>query len=326
MISGRIWASYDDSARYSVSGIVDEPIELLEYVKRRQNWDDNDGTPLIKLSGDGSFDDSALAELRVLSIARQLFGKNEQWTDALTKSICETFYLLSRIDENGYECVEYLLRDTTPSDTVAIGDIVPGSVGMVKYPNSENMFLEPYINYGYDYASERFTQSLRVEGIEDNTSWTTELTPGFSGNDGESIWYACRQRFMRYGRFERIPDGMSNQYWIVDYNTALWKMQKMVQWMGLPGFSFSVYYDTARTWYCGKQIYIDFPNETNDVSTRALIVGINKSRRNNRCDLDLLLLDNIPTNFYYTMYQATDGASTEYQLTDGASTEWQEAG
>lgn len=323
MIGGRIWASYG-TGRYSADAVVDEPIELIEYVKRRGNWADNEGTPLIKTSGNGSFDDSSLVELRLLTVARQVFNKEQQWTDALSKSICETFYLLSRIDEDGYECVEYLLKSGSPSDTVTVADIIPGSLGTIKHPRPENVYLEPYINYAYDYASEKFTQSLRIEGIEDNITWDSTLTPGFQGNDGESLWYTQKQRYLKYGHFERIPQNLSDQYWIVDYDTALWKMQKMIQWMGLLGFSFSVHYTQAREWYCGKQININFPIETNDIDIKSVIVGIDKSKRNNRVNLELLLLEEIPSDFYFAMYQTTDSASAEYQLTDGASTEWQE--
>lgn len=326
MIGGRLFG-VTIGGRYTDTDPIDNPIMLLEYVKRNQDWSDNDGTALIRTGvADGSFDDESLSEIEALSIARQITNENQQWTESLSKSICETFYLISRQDNEGYECVEYLLNNSTPSDTIEMGDTVPGSIGRIIEPNAEDIFVEPFVNYGYDYAFSRFTNSLRIIGVADNSSWNSDLTPGFSSNDGESLWNKCRQNYVKYGRNEKIPDNLTNQYWIPDYDTALWKITKIIEYQSLKKFSFSIFYDTGRKWYPGKQIYVKFTNETNSQDILSTITGIRKDRNRNRVDLDLLLLTEIQPSFYFTRYQATDGASTKWQATDGASTKYQEAG
>ncbi len=326
MIGGRLFG-VTIADRYAATDLIDNPVMALEYIKRNQNWQDNGGTALIRTgAADGSFDDSGLDEIKALSIARQIQAEAEQWTDSLSKSLCEAFYLVSRQDSAGYECVDYILKTTTPADTVTIADIVPGTIGRIEEPRAENIFVEPYINYAYDYASEKFTRSLRIEGVVANSSWSAALTPGFEDSDGEALWNLCRAAYLRYGRFERIPEVISEQYWIPDYDTALWKIGKVIDWQNKRRFSFSVQYEQARTWFAGKQIYINFPNETNAVDIRAVITRCTKNKAQNKVDLGLVLLGTITTEFYFAMYQDTDGAALEWQETDGAEDVFQEAG
>lgn len=326
MIGGRLFG-VTITDRYAATDLIDNPVMALEYIKRNQNWQDNGGAPLIRTgSADGSFDDTGLDEVKALNIARQIQNESEQWTDALSKSLCEAFYLVSRQDSEGYECVDYILKTTTPTDVVTIADIIPGSIGRIEEPRAENIFIEPHINYAYDYASEKFTHHIRVEGVSDNYEWDSDLTPGFQGNDGEEVWNICRGIYLRYGRFERVPPVISDQYWIPDYDTALWKIRKVVDWQGRRRFSFSVLYEQARTWFSGKQILINFPNETNNSDVRAVITRCVKNKSQNKVDLGLVLLGSIPTEFYFTMYQDSDDALSVWQETDGAETVVQEAG
>jgi hypothetical protein len=324
MIGGRLFG-VTDGTRYASTDLIDNPVMLLEYVKRNQNW--SSGSALIRTgSADGSFDDSSLDELKALSIARQISNESEQWTDAITKSICEAFYMVSRQDSEGYECVEYVLKSTTPSDTVAIADIIPGTIGVVEEPRAENIFVEPFVQYAYDYASGAFTKSLRIEGVTGNVEWSAALTPGFEDDDGEALWNLCRANYLKYGRFERIPSVISDQYWMPDYDAALWKIGKIIEWSAKKRFSFSVLYGQARSWYAGKQIYVNFPNETNGTNIRSVITRIVKHKSQNKVDIGVVFLDEIPTNFYFTRYQATDGAETAWQEADGATDVYQEQG
>lgn len=324
MIGGRLFG-VTDPGRYLSTDAIDNPVMLLEYVKRNQNWSDNGGVPLIRTGAvHGSFDDSGLDELKALSISRQIDTEDQQWTDSLSKSICETFYLASRQDSQGYECVHYLMQSNVPTTTVEIGTTVPGSIGMVEEPRAENVYVEPYINYAYDYATEKFTKSLRIEGVRDNSVWSSDLTPGFSGTDGESIWNTCRTNYLKYGRVEKMPAALYEQWWIPDYTTAVWKINKMIEWQSKKRFPFSVFYTMGRSWFCGKQIYVKFPNETNDFSIRSIITKMARNKNANKIDIGVTFLDALPPSFYYIMYQVTNGASTEWQPTDGATTEYQE--
>ena len=326
MIGGRLFGE-TLAGRYAATDLIDNPIMLLEYIKRQQNWADNAGTALIKTGADlGSFDHTSLDELKLLTIARQITDESSMWTDSLSKAICETFYLVSRQDASGYECVDYLLRTETPSDSIDIGDIIPGSIGRVEPPKAEDIYVEPQLQYAYDYAGAKFTKNLQVTGIEDNTAWSAALTPGFSGDDGEAIWYTCRSNYVKYGRFNKMSTSLSQQHWIVDYTTALWKITKMLEWFSFSKFSFSLFYDTAKTWHCGMMIKIKFPNETNNGSIKFIIDSISKSKSKNSVAIGGKIIEAVPQNIYFTKYQQADGAETEWQATDGAETAYQEAG
>jgi hypothetical protein len=267
-----------------------------------------------------------LDELKALHIARQIDDESQQWSDALAQSLCEAFYMVSRQDTTGYECVHYLMADIVPTVTIDIGDIIPGTLGKMEDPRPEYVVVEPKINYGYDYASKTFRKSLAITGVADNSSWSSDLTPGFSGTDGESLWNICRVNYLKYLRFNDLQQSLSEQYWIPDYDTALWKMTKVLEWQQKKRFSFSIYYTLGRTLYVGQQINIQFPNETDDLVVRALINGVRRNKNQNRVELNLTLLDEINSEFYYSKYQAADDAATAWQQTDGATASYQEAG
>lgn len=324
MIGGRLFGE-TISGRYDATDLIDNPVMVLEYIKRQQNWN-AEGSALIKTSGVGAFDDSSLDEIKALSIARQVTSENQQWSDALSQSLCEVFYLISRQDADGYECVHYLMADTTPEVTVDIGDIIPGTLGKIEEPNPEYIFVEPYIKYGYDYAREGFTRTLSIIGTTTESAWSADLTPGFSGTDGEALWNVCRSNYLKYGKLVEMPTQLSEQMWIPTYATALWKFTKMLEWQQKCRFSFSVPYIVGRSWYLGMQMYIQFPNETDDQAVRAVITSFRRHKNQNSVAIELVILDNVETAFYYQKYQMTDTASTEWQATDGAETLYQEQG
>lgn len=312
------------NVRYFSTDIIDDPVMLLEYIKRNQNWLDNEDTALIKITGNGSFDDSELDELKALTIARQFHNYEDVWTDTLVKSICETFYLVSRHDSDGYECVEYLFNESTISDIITIDDIIPGTIGAVEEPNAENVFVEPFVNYGYDYGTSKFKSSLKITGVTENSEWSSSLTPGFTGNDGEAPWSKCRANYLKYRHVEKIQSNMTDQYWVVDYDTALWKITKMIDLMTKCSFSFSVHYEKGRNYYIGQHLSIQFPHETNDITIRSCIHKLSKHKQGNRVNVNVTLLEEVPVSFYYTKYQAADGSSTKWQDTDEATTKYQE--
>jgi hypothetical protein len=326
MIGGRLFG-VTDPGRYVSTDAIDNPIMALEYIKRNQNWSDNSETPLIRTGAiDGSFDDSSLAEIEALSISRQINEEDQQWTESISKSLCEAFYLVSRQDSDGYECVYYLLSTEVPDETIDIADIIPGSLGKIIEPAAENIYTEPFISYAYDYATSKFIKSLRIDGVSENSEWSSALTPGFQNNDGEALWNICRTNYLKYGRIEKIPSSISDQHWIPDYSTALWKITKMIEWQSKKRFSFSVYYTKGRLWNDGKQINIQFPNETNNQTIVAVINKINKNKSDNKVTISLTLLTDVLPSFYFDMYQATDGSAVTWQPTDDTGTLYQEAG
>lgn len=313
------------SGVYLSTDIINNPVLLLEYIKLNQNWEDNGEISLIKTgSGIGSFDHDSLNAIKGLLIARQITNKAKQTTSAICKEMCEAFYLLSRQDQNGYECLYYLLRDDAPEASISLSDVVVGSVGNVIGPKTEDIVVTPEINYGYDYASEKFRKSLKILNTDTESTWSETLTPGFSGNDGELIWNTCRQRYLKYGIVNTTPSVISNQYWIADYDTALWKIKKAIEWVGFSRFSMAVPYSTGRLWYPGMQVYVTMPHETDGEQIKGILSSVSKNKNNNTVKIKVILIEDIPYAFSSVLYQMADGVSVELQDADVAQTDWQE--
>lgn len=324
MITGRLFGE-TLSGRYADTDVIDNPIMLLEYIKRNQSWQDTGGAKLIRTGSEsGSFDSTYLDEIRAFGISRQIFNKAEQYTDAISKSICEEFYLVSRQDSDGYECVEYIFSEETPSVAVDIGDTVPGSIGMIEGPNQENIIVMPEINYHYDNAFLKYRKKLSVIGVDTESAWNSDLTPGFTEADGEEVWNSCKALYDKYKVINLTPSNISDTKWVCEYDAALWKIKKVIEYQGFSRFSFSVPYSIGRTWYPGKKISITFPNETNNNSISSLIVKILKSKNRDSVAVNVLLTETIPTEFYSILLQMDDSAGVEWQENDGGS-EYQEA-
>lgn len=308
--------------RKTAGNLIQSPVDILEHVKREQNWSDNNGIALIKTSGDGSFDDSSLAEVKALTPARQIFDYDKATTEALTKSICESFWLCSRQDNNGYECVDYLLRDEDPSETITYADLIDGAAEITD-PRPQNIYCEPVINYCYDYGAEKFTKQLRITN-SDQVDYDASYASGFEGSDGQEIWENCHILNAKYRQVEKMPSHLSDLHWVYTYADAVWVLRKRIEWMQKKRASFKVGYTKGRLYYVGKHIMLQLPHETNSVAVECVIEAVTKNKAGNRVLVSVVILDEIPSDFYFTKYQDTDGAETLWQDTDGATTKYQD--
>lgn len=308
--------------RKTADNLIESPVDILEHVKREQNWSDNSGTALIKTSGDGSFDDSSLAEVKALTPARQIFDYDKATTEALTKSICESFWLCSRQDNNGYECVDYLLRDEDPSETITYADLIDGAAEITD-PRPQNIYCEPVINYCYDYGAEKFTKQLRITN-SNQVDYDASYASGFEGSDGQEIWENCHILNAKYRQVEKMPSHLTDLHWVYTYADAVWVLRKRIEWMQKKRASFKVGYTKGRLYYVGKHIMLQLPHETNSVAVECVIEAVTKNKAGNRVSVSIVILDEIPSDFYFTRYQDTDGAETLWQDTDGATTKYQD--
>jgi hypothetical protein len=276
---------------------------------------------------EGSFDDSSLDEIKAFPIALQITDESNAYTDAIIRKICETFYLVQYQDKEGYECIKAIFNSVVPSETIAFNDCVPKSIGKMILPKAEDIYCEPVINYAYDYATKKYTKQMSVTGIADNSVWSSTLTPGITdAEDAEVIWNQCKALYLKYGRINKMPDNLSNNEMIIDEDTALWKMQKVVSYQGYYKIQLKVRYSKGRLWYPGYAVYLQLPNETNNTTVKSILTSIKKNKRNNSVDITLKIVEDFDSTFYFTRYQATDGAALEWQITDGATDDYQERG
>jgi hypothetical protein len=326
MFTGRV---YDDTwgNRKTATDCIDNPPDIFEHFCRLQNYSDTGDNVIwgkqyapsakIKLSGDGSFDDPGLDPLRALRPAFQILDENEAYTDEAKKKMCEQYFLLSRQDEDGYECLHYLDpqgNDTTiPSDTVTLADCIPGSIGEVQEPKAENIFVEPFVNYAYNIGSDSYDRQLRVVNVSDaawigtgtvenpqyaaGSGWHAEYTPGFKGTDGKSIWENRNLMWKKFRNFESPPSNKTDCRKIKYYADALYYIKDWTAWDGKRRRSFALEYlwGTARDWHPGTKINWNNPHQTSSFNVRCMVENIKKDKNTNRIDVDIIILDTYPT-------------------------------
>lgn len=284
--------------RKTEGDLIGNPIDQLEWVIRQQNYDKDfhDITSAIKTSGVGSFDSIDLDELRTIESCRELLSESEMTTDVLIKSLCKEFFLIHYQDNMGQECIEYIFKprvstfDIIYREHFDASDITP--------PSKRNIYVEPVINYAYDYATERYTKTARVTGIVNNTSWNAALTPGFTAADGEAIWNKCKSLYNRYGIYEPMPQELQDKKWIVNYADAYWWLNRFygLEMSGFMDWSRITidlgYYDAIYTKQLtiGKIGTINFPHQTGGADVLCMVEGITEKKDQKICTADLILL------------------------------------
>lgn len=288
-----------------VNQIIDNPIELLRDLKKRQNWSEigvtydwgKDVVPgaLIKVTGDGSFNSAYLIPILNIKICGQIHDYGDGWISDMCQGICERFFLLSYQDENGYECIKYIFAKENPSTVIDIDDIK--AVGEFTEPSIQNTFCAPVINYGYDYATEKFTGRLSVEKPWADT-YTADCATGFAGTDGQTVWNLCSALYEKTRQIEPMPSNLSDCYWVKDYAGALWVLQTMLYSMTIRRQTITVGFEIGYQWNVGTHIKIKIPHTTDDLTVECMIETIEIDKDNNSVKVQLMILDDIETELF----------------------------
>jgi hypothetical protein len=339
MFSGRefnnTWGS-----RKTATALIDNPIDMLEHSRRLQNWSEVGDNKVygkeycanakIKVdANEGSYheDNTLLDSIRALRPSFQVTDEDNAWTDTFAKMLCEQYFLCTRQDSSGYECVHYLdpqaTDASTPAVTVTFADVV-GDIGQTEEPKSQNVFCEPFINYAYNPGNDKFDKQLRILNAAD-AAWVgtgtegtpqyaagyavahgapAEYTPGFSGTDGQAIWTACHALWLRFRTLEQPPSNLTDSRPVVLYADALNKITDWVAWMGKRRTSFTVPYNftsgsiQARDWHVAMKLNFNNPHKTNGWNIKCLIEKIEKDKHAGTVKVDIILLEDIPTAFF----------------------------
>jgi hypothetical protein len=340
IFSGRTFSDTWGS-RKTATALMTNPIDIFEHVCRSQNWAEVGDLVVygkrycpnakIKTSGAGSFDDSSLSTIKALSPVFQITEEKKGWTDSIKSDLCKRYFLVSRQDEQGFECVNYIdpqLSDASIPDTIVTFKDMLGQVGDTTEPKTEDVFVEPFVNYSYNPGTNQYDCQLRVLNSSDSewigtgtlespqfaagSGWQPVYTPGFQGTDGEEIWNACNALWTRFRTLITPPSDMTDCKEVVLYSDALKFITDWVAWMPLRRTSFTVPYVLvpadgsgtpgagvpARDWYVGKKILFNNPHKTNGWSIKVLVEGIEKNKNANSIKVDIVLLQDIPTAFF----------------------------
>jgi hypothetical protein len=330
--SGRVFHDTWGSRKTSTD-LIENPIDVLEHFCRLQNGSEFGDTNAIgtaysasmkiKTSGDGSFDDATLATVKNLKCSRQIVDDSAAWTDQIKSSLCKQFFLSSYIDDNGYECVKYLLAKETSPDEVTFADII-GDVGEMIEPSAADVFCQPVVKYCYSPGADSFERNLSISNINAG-AYSADYAIGFSdshvlgevASDGEVIWEKCSALWKRFQSIEPMPSDMSELIWVADYSTAVWVLDKMLQWMDKRRCSFTTSYTKGLAWNVGTHIKLKLPHNTNNTFIECVIEDIEKSKNDNTVSVKIVLLDQIPTVFDTLVYQ-------DSMIKTGSLLQWQD--
>lgn len=312
--------------RKTASAIIENPIDILEETKRKQNWSevgDNvdfgkqySPNALIKTGAGniGSYDNSILDNVKALRPAFQILDKAQANTESFATAFCKQFFCCTYIDSDGNECVSPITesQNNTITDTITLADII-GDIGSTKEPEVSDVFTCPQVNYEYNYGSKKYNKNLIVlntnRDIPDWTSTSLNISEYFQGfasvEDGKNIWLECNALWKKFRHIEPNPSDLTDCKMLTKYSDAKWYMQTWVSWMGKRRVPLSVPYAIGRYWNVSRHIKIVLPHQTNGYAIECIIEKIKIDKQNNICNLDLILLTDVPTGYYYNLLQNT---------------------
>ncbi|MDD5363396.1 MAG: hypothetical protein PHN88_14815 [Ignavibacteria bacterium] len=317
------------STRKTAADMIVNPVDFIEHFLRLQ-WGGDLGDVVeygkaysanmpIKTGADptydnGSFDSTILTDVKTFSPSWQVLNKEEAYTDVQIGNLCRTFDLCVYTDISGNICITTLDK-TNPSETIAFADI-KGKIGWTKEPQIKNVYVQPIFNYGYNYGSEKFDRLMGVQNVQaavysaeytpgiDNTKYTLqaiyepEISPPTTP-DGEYVWNACRALYLKYGQIERCPSSFSDQKLLTKYEDTLKIFYKKIIGQTRLRQSLNVSYEKGRYYHPGKHAKIKLPHQTLNLSVEVVIERIKIGRYDDNIQLDVVLLEDIPTAFFF---------------------------
>jgi hypothetical protein len=318
-LSARVYGDTWES-RKTAADLIEKPVDIIECIKRLQNWSEIPSfTPIDwghAYSSDalirtgvaaGSFDSANLNYLTAQKVAMEITDESKATTTAIVKKLCDTFGVCT-YDADGYECIE-TLELTNPVETITLTD-QHGAIGDFIEPKIENIFCEPIVNYQWDVGAGKFRQTMKVTHI-DAAAWQTSYTPGIKTADGEAIWNSCKALYNKYRQIELCPSEFTDQICIPDYATALAYLQRKIAWMDKPRLpSITVAFSKGKDYTLFKHIMVQLPMYTNNVSVECIIEKIVKSKNNNAVRIDFVIIGALETAWYDTA-----DSTNEYQDT-----------
>lgn len=319
--AGRV---YDDTwgGRVTSTDVITEPHRVIEHALRLGNWSEvGDSEPtdgwgsdyaanaLVDTSSNyGGMDSSVLESIGGLSVARQIFDKEECSRSSIIKSLCKAFHLVSwrknyattASGDTGKECLTYLLNDEAASDSIDLTDIM-GNVSNVKELESRDVYCEPVINYCYNVATSKYEKQLKITNTSAGTgNFDSSYAEGFSGSSAEATWEIGAALYQKYGIVNEMPSDLSDQRWVYDDVTAQVILYRIMKWQQIKRITINVSYNKARSYYLTQKVSLSLPHQTNSTAVNCIIEKINKNYYDNKVTLGLIMLDDVDYDgFYY---------------------------
>lgn len=302
--AGEINIQWEMKKRRHIEGdLIENPVDLIEYIKRMSNWSelwdygiwghDFVSNPEILIDTD-AFD--ALRnhdEYKDLKVSRQIFNVSDGDTDKIVQELCEAFFLVSYSTADGLETISSLITpDLTPEPDIITYDKLRNNISNVEEAKTQDVFLNPEIKYAYDYATEEYKGHLKITNV-DKATYNTEYSVNIGEPNGERIWDQCHKIWFRVKIIEPMPEKLVNQKWISDYYTAVWRLEKITEWMQKKRVSITVSWDIGRLWEIGTYIKLNHPHITGGEDLRCVIESWEGNKNSDSVTCKLVLIDEV---------------------------------
>jgi hypothetical protein len=304
-LAGRI---FNDTwgGRMTQTAQMNDPVDIIEHCKRLQNWSDRGGTAVTwglqyctdsqiatLTSQPGYFDDPDLDVIRAYRPAYQILDRNNAYTDAICKDLCDTFNLMVSTAADGTERI-FTTEPTSPAETITFADVI-GNIGNVVEPRTQDVYVQPAIYYRYNPASDDYDAAIVISDIvgyqNGDGSWATTSSGFQSEADAESVLDVYKALSTRFRQIEKCPESWSQRKQIVEYADAVNWLKLKGNWMGKKRISLTVPYAKGSAYYFGMHVMVQLPHQTDDNEVECLIERITKNKNQNTVSIDLILLE-----------------------------------
>ena len=309
---GDTWAKSSGVARKTPGDAILTPVEILEHLKRlNEQGTDYISNPQI-LIGDiyGSFDghNGSLDDINNAKPAFQVFDKDKATKEVLVRDLCETFFMVNYQNKDGRECVKPLLKKEEPDSkyTITLAHII-GNIDNVVEPDTDYIYCEPYINYNYNYATDKFDSQIAITNIDtDADNYNVSYLPGIphdtysQGTAARLLWTAYHDLYVKYGVANKPPSNITDKYMIRRPEDAISYLKNLLTNMQLKRISFSIPYIIdgvikPNEWELMEHFYINFPHQTNGNPVEVAIESITKDKKSNKVSVTCIILDDLKT-------------------------------
>ena len=299
---------------WTTNNLINDPMGALAHTKWLQNFTNSLGAvvpsegwgkayptgyePLNKMQDEvGSYYHSDFSSYGWLDVqlSKQITDRKASSSKAISKDICNKFFTVSWVNQDGLECVSQIAQKSslvisqtiTQSDMISWGDRIE--------QDSRDIFCEPIVNYDYNVASKGYNQSVAI--TQTGVALATESLQAnavkgldyLSESARASLWLRARALYTYYGVINEAPKVLSDNSWISEKDDAYWYLRKWLRFQGVGivdgsakvvpknYFNFSVRYDVGASWDIGTRINVNVPNLTDSVDYEALIYSISRN-------------------------------------------------
>jgi len=305
-------------ARRLANALIADPIDLLEHIKRLGNWSEigdctnvgKEYAPHAKINTGtdiGGFDFTCLSHVRTCCPSFQILEKNDADIISLSKEICQTYFLSSYQDNNGKECILPMDMDATGEIQAASinGTISPiplfeykdlyGDIGDIQEPDPQNIYCQPVMNYGYNYATGKYDAMLGVINASASV-FDPSYVVGFLSADAilaQSLWGYCHALYTEFGNIETPSSTLTDKKMIRSYADATWYLKNWIWWMRTHRRRFELVtnYDKGCGLYPGMLVAVSLPHQTYGQYQVCRVEKVGLSLHKNTAKLELIMID-----------------------------------